>query len=108
MLQQKVGFSQFLILTVWITNSTPIFEASNLRLKVRKTPDFLSKSGVFMVRENITDYFTLQLSFNGTEHTFSMAFYKVLRFLVIHHVILLRKNGCRYKIPLGWASISFP
>ena len=25
-----------------------------------------------LVRKNITDYFTLQLSFNGTEHTFSL------------------------------------
>ena len=28
-----------------------------------------------MVRENIADYFTLQLSFNGTEHTFSINFW---------------------------------
>ena len=28
-----------------------------------------------MVRENITDYFTLQLSFNGAEHTFSINFW---------------------------------
>ena len=27
-----------------------------------------------MVREKITDYFTLQQSFNGTEHTFSINF----------------------------------
>ena len=78
-----------------------------LRKPEKKKRPLIRVVFLFLVRENITDYFTLQRSFNGTEHTFSMAFYKVLRFLIIDRVILLRKNDCRYKTPLGWASISF-
>ena len=37
--------------------------------------EFLLCRNTPVVRENITDYFTLQLSFNGTEHTFSINFW---------------------------------
>ena len=50
-----VRFSRFLVFGVSVTNSrtnsNPIFVDSILWQKVRKTPDFVVKSGVFMVAE---------------------------------------------------------
>ena len=44
-------------------------------IKRRTWFDLASNQVLFLVRENITDYFTLQLSFNGTEHTFGVNFW---------------------------------
>ena len=54
-LSLKVGFSWFWVFGVSATNSktnsNPIFTDTILCQKVRKTPDFVVKSGVFMVAE---------------------------------------------------------
>ena len=56
------------------------FNANNYRFESRSLNAHTKKKKAipvgmtfsFLVRENITDYFTLQLLFNGTEHTFSI------------------------------------
>ena len=57
--RQKVGFSRFWVFGVSATNSktnsNPIFTDPILCQKVRKTPDFVVKSGVFMAYTTLMD-----------------------------------------------------